>query len=270
MKKLLSLLLTAALLIGALTVCAVDTSAAEKKTLTITNHRVPIAEVEVGNEFIVHVGLNSGGYSVNTLEAQLRYESDYVKVVEYGPIVRGKVYMDGYSFPESIRNTNLLSNFLNRDNLILYNFSKYNTGVGVFNDVSEHFFRVRFKAVAAGTTEILHYFKVLNSLEDNTVIRLIKDNISNDQLDPIPYSATTVEPAIGYIGDADGDYDLTVMDATFLQHVTAGENSSYNTINADVNADGAVDLKDALNILRYKAGLSADGNLGEWVFESER
>ena len=140
----------------------------------------------------------------------------------------------------------------------------------MFNDVSEHFFRVRFKAVAAGTTEILHYFKVLNSLEDNTVIRLIKDNISNDQLDPIPYSATTIEPAIGYIGDADGDYDLTVMDATFLQHVTAGENSSYNTINADVNTDGAVDLKDALNILRYKAGLTADGNLGEWVFESER
>ena len=270
MKKLLSLWLTAILLICGLTVCAVNTSAAEKQTLTITNRKVPIAEVEVGNEFIVHVGVNSGGRTINQLQAQLRYDSDYVKVVEYGPVVRGEVYMDGYSFPESIRNTNLVTNFLERKDLILYNFSKYKGGVGVFDDVNEHFFRVRLKAVAAGTTEILHYFNVLNSMSGNDIIVLIKDNISNDQLDPIPYSATTVEPAIGYIGDADGDYELTVMDATFIQHVTAGENSPYNTLNADVNADGAVDLRDALNLLRYKAGLSSYGKIGEWIFESEQ
>lgn len=270
MKKILSLVLAVAVIASMLTVFSVNTAAANNNTLTITCRGETLAQVEVGNVFILHVGLNSGGYPVQMGQGEVRYDSDYVRVVEHGTVRSdGSVYMDAYSFPDYIRNTNLVSNYTDRKNEILYNFVKYN-GSGVFSDVNDHYFRVRFKAVAPGTTEVRHYFSLLSTIVDNRQVRLIYNDKGNDQLDPIPYSISTVEPAVGYIGDADGDYNLTVMDATFIQLVTAGENRSYSLTNADVNSDGEVNLKDALNILRYKAGITVNGNIGEWIFASEQ
>ena len=37
----------------------------------------------------------------------------------------------------------------------------------------------------------------------------------------------------------------------------------------DVNSDGVINLKDALIIQRYKAGIKVLGNIGDWIFESE-
>ena len=59
------------------------------------------------------------------------------------------------------------------------------------------------------------------------------------------------------------------MDATFVQRLTAGVGSDYNAVSADVDKNGEVNLRDALNILRYKAGVATDTQIGEWVFESE-
>ena len=270
MKKILSLVLTIAAIASMLTLFSVDTAAANNDMLTITCQGETLAQVKVGNAFIFHVGLNSGGYPAQMGQAEVRYNSDYVQLIEHGTVRSdGSIDMTAYSFPESIRNTNLIANFTGIKNNIFYNFAKHN-GTFVFSDVNDHYFKVRFKAVAPGTTEIRHYFDSLSCIINNQILYLISKDKENDQLDPIPYSVSTVEPAVGHVGDADGDGEISIMDATFIQYVTAGENYSYDLANTDVNNDGEVNLKDALNILRYKAGMSVNGNIGEWIFESEK
>lgn len=272
MKKILSLVLVVTVIASMLAVFSLHTSAADNKTLTITCRGETLAELPVGSEFIFRVGINSGGYTVNAADGEVRYDSNYVQVVEYGTTrSNGEINMDAYSFPASIRNSSLASTYTVAKNQILYNFVKLNKGgVGTFSDVNAHYFKVRFKAIAPGTTEVKHYFHDLVHSEGKDNLRLIHNSKPNDKLDPIPYSVETAEPAAGYVGDADGDWQLTVMDATFIQYLSAGRDSTYNLISADVNGDGEVNLRDALNLLRYRAKMDYDGNVGEWIFLSEQ
>ena len=218
-----------------------------------------------GNEFIYNVAFSSAGYTVASGQGVVNYDSRYAQFVEYGPLKSdGSINMSAYSFPPRIYNSSLASNFTDQNNEILFNFSRI-SGVGTFTE-DDHFFKVRFKAVAPGTVDISFNAQALAT---PSMLRLIRFNKPNQQLDPIPYILTTVEPSVGYVGDADGDYNITVMDATFVQLLTAGVDSAYNPINTDVNNDGAVDLRDALAILRYKSGVSTDTQIGEWIFTSE-
>lgn len=271
MKKILSLVLIVTVIASMLAVFSLHTSAADSKTLTITCRGETLAEVPVGSEFIFRVGINSGGYTVNSADGEVRYDSNYVQVVEHGTTrSNGQVDMNAYSFPTSILNTSLMSNFTETKNQILYNFVKFYNGIGVYSDVNAHYFKVRFKAIAPGTTEVKHYFHALYHIEGKENLRLIYNTKPNDKLDPIPYSVETAEPAAGYVGDADGDWQLTVMDATFIQYLSAGRDSTYNPVSADVNGDGEVNLRDALNLLRYRAKMNYDGKVGEWIFLSEQ
>lgn len=268
MKKILCILLIIALSASVLTAFPLNASAASGGILTVTSNGEVLAEVEVGNEFIYNVAFSSGGYSVLAGEGSVFYDRKYAQLVEYGEVKSdGSVNMNAYSFPQRLRNTNLITNYFGQEDEILYIFSKI-TGVGAF-EIEDHFCKFRFKAVAPGTVDISHEARVLYTRVDNKSINLIYKNRPNDQLDPIPYIITTAEPAVGYVGDADGDYDLTVMDATFIQMLTAGVDSAYNPLNADVDNNGEVNLRDALNILRYKSGVATDTQIGEWIFTSE-
>ena len=278
MKRILSLVIIAALIASAFTVFSLNTAAEDAaidatgtdNKLVITCRRQVLGEVEVGSEFIYNVGLNSGGYSVTTGEGQLRYDDNYVQIVEHGEKRSdGTIDMNAYSFPTRIRNTNLITNYFGYKNAALYNYSKY-AGTGVFTE-DDHFFKVRMKAIAPGTVEIWHYAKCFYSYKTATdTTKLIYDDKGNDQLDPIPYTICSVEPATGYVGDANGDWQLNIMDASFLQRVSAGEALTYNSVSADANSDGRIDLLDALNILRYQAGMQTKGKIGEWIFTSEQ
>lgn len=277
MKRILSFILIAALLASVFTFFSLNTAAQEAdpaetgadNKLTITCRRQVIGEVEVGSEFIYNVALDSGGYSVMVGEGQLRYDDKFVTIVEHGePRSDGSINMNAYSFPTRIRNSNLITNYLEQKNVAYYNFSKF-SGVGAFTE-DDHYFKIRMKAIAPGTVEIWHFTKCLYSRSASENIKLIYDDLSNSQLDPIPYTIRTVEPAIGYVGDADNDYQLTVMDATRIQQLTAGVDLSYKMLSADANSDGVIDLLDALNILRYHAGRPTKGNIGEWIFASEQ
>lgn len=264
MKRLLCVLLTVALAASMLTAFSLSASAAGG-TLTVTSQGEVLGEVEVGNEFIYNVAFSSAGYTVASGQGVVNYDSRYAQFVEYGPLKSdGSINMSAYSFPLRIYNSSLASNFTDQNNEILFNFSKI-SGVGTFTE-DDHFFKVRFKAVAPGTVDISFNAQALAT---PSMLPLIRRNKPNQQLDPIPYILTTVEPSVGYVGDADGDYNVTVMDATFVQLLTAGVDSAYNPINTDVNNDGAVDLRDALAILRYKSGVSTDTQIGEWIFTSE-
>lgn len=268
MKKILCILLIIALAASVLTAFSLNAAAAAGDKLIVTADGEVLAEVEVGNEFIYNIAFNSGGNSVFAGEGSVFYDHNYVQLVEYGEVRGdGSVNMYAYSFPQRLRNTNLLANYFGQEDEIVYIFSKL-TGVGAFTE-EDHFCKFRFKAVAPGTIDISHEARALSTRVNNKNIYLIHQNRPNDQLDPIPYIITTAEPAVGYVGDADGDYDLTVMDATFIQLLTAGVDSAYNPLNADVDNNGEVNLRDALNILRYKAGVATDTQIGEWIFTSE-
>ena len=274
MKKILSLVVIAALIASVFTVFSLNTAAEDvdlgdtgaDNTLTITCRRQVLGVVEVGSEFIYQVALDSAGYNVSAGEGQLRYDDSYVKIVEHGEKRSdGSINMNAYSFPTRIRNSNLITNYFGEKNTAYYNFSKY-SGVGTFTD-DQHYFKVRMKALKAGTVDIWHYSVKFSS---GLFTSLITDDISNKQLDPIPYTIRTVEPAQGYVGDADGDWNLTIMDATYLQRISAGENLTYNEVSADADSDGKVDLLDSLNVLRYHAGKQTKGKVGEWIFASEQ
>lgn len=274
MKKILSLIIITALIASVFTVFSLNTAAQDvdlgdtgaDNTLTITCRRQVLGVVEVGSEFIYQVALDSAGYNVSAGEGQLRYDDNYVKIVEHGEKRSdGSINMNAYSFPTRIRNSNLVTNYFGEKNLACYNFSKYG-GVGTFTD-DQHYFKVRMKALKAGTVDIWHYSVKFSS---GLFTSLITDDISNKQLDPIPYTIRTVEPAQGFVGDADGDWNLTIMDATYLQRISAGENLTYNEVSADADSDGKVDLLDSLNVLRYHAGKQTKGKVGEWIFASEQ
>ena len=274
MKRILSLVVITALIASVFTVFSLNTAAQDvdlgdtgaDNTLTITCRRQVLGVVEVGSEFIYQVALDSAGYNVSNGQGQLRYDDSYVKIVEYGEKRSdGSINMNAYSFPTRIRNSNLITNYFGEKNTAYYNFSKH-SGVGTFTD-DQHYFKVRMKALKAGTVDIWHYSVKFSS---GLFTSLIKDDAGNKQLDPIPYTIRTVEPAQGYVGDADGDWNLTIMDATYLQRISAGENLTYNEVSADADSDGKVDLLDSLNVLRYHAGKQTKGKVGEWIFASEQ
>lgn len=265
MKKFLSLCLVATLVASLFTIFPLHTAAANNK-LTITCRNQVIGEVEVGNEFIYRVAMNSGGYNVTSGQAQLRYNDSYATIDEHGEIRSdGSINMNAYSFPTRIRNTNLVTNYFGIKNEVNYNFNKF-AGTGVFTE-DDPYFKIRMKAIAPGTVEIRHYSY---SFYSGINTRLIYNDKGNDQLDQIPYTVCSVEPAIGYVGDANNDYQLTVLDATTVQRLAAGVDLSYKTPSADTNDDGAVNLLDALDILRYHAGMQNSGRIGEWIFASEQ
>ena len=268
MKKVLCILLIAAVAVSVLTAFTLNTSAAAGDKLIITSKGEVLGEVAVGNEFIYNVALDSAGYSVAAGQGSVYYDRNYMQLIEYGEVrSNGEVIMNAYSFPQRVRNSSLVTNYFGQSDEILYNFAKIG-GVGAFTE-NDHFFKLRFKAVAPGKVDISHDARVFSTFINNKRVDLIYHNKPNNQLDPIPYIITTVEPSVGYIGDADGDYQLTVMDATFIQYLSAGVDSAYNPLNADVDNNGTVNLRDALNILRYKAGVATDTRIGEWLFTSE-
>lgn len=265
MKKILSLILAVALITSVCTVFSLNTAAANNM-LTITCRGKVIGQVEVGNQFIYHVAMNSSGNTVSVGEAQLRYDDRYVKIVEYGEKTStGKINMNGYSFPSRIRNSNLVTNFFGQKNVALYNFSKY-SGVGSFTD-SDHFFKVRMKALAPGTVEIRYYAKCFYS---GLSKQLIYDDVGNEKINPVPHTVSSIEPSLGCVGDADHNGEFNVLDATYVQRITAGSDLNYTMLGADSNSDGTVDLLDALNILRCYSGLKTQGNVGQWLYESEK
>lgn len=268
MKKLLCILLV--LIFAASAFACVPISAAAD-TLTVTDGGRVLTTVKVGSEFIYRVGVNAGDYMIYTGQGYIKYNKKYIQPVEYGPKdSRGNINMDAYCFPQVIRNTSYVTNYFGLDNEIRYNFTSPQKGVGVFNDENAHYFKIRFKALEAGKVELNHVFEVMTTNVNGDKLRIFTEGKANKNLDPVPFQVTSAEAPTALVGDADGDFEVSVMDATFIQYVTAGKKAEFDVANADVNSDGDVNLRDALSIRRYKVGMTTDPGVGEWIFESEK
>ncbi|MBQ3329752.1 MAG: hypothetical protein IJG87_01080 [Ruminococcus sp.] len=71
------------------------------------------------------------------------------------------------------------------------------------------------------------------------------------------------------LGDADGDCDVTIIDATVIQRVLAELSvDSYNEAAADTDGDGDVTIIDATFIQRFLAGLPCPAGIGEAIQQS--
>ncbi len=266
MKKLLCLILSVLTVAAMLT--AYHVFAAESQTLTVTDRGAVLAVVEVGEQFIYNVGVNSAGYSVIGGEGELRYDSSLVELVDCRSAdASGNLKRERYSFPQRICSTGLVANF-DLDNYVYYNFSKY-SGIGTFSDVSEPYFKVRFKAIAPGTVEIHHTMQYMGGTLNGNQARLFFLGSPNRELHPEPSALSAVETAYSLIGDTNGDHEVNIMDATLIQYVEAGFPREYNAVNADADGDGDIALRDAVVILRYKAGMAIPCSVDEWRFASE-
>ena len=68
------------------------------------------------------------------------------------------------------------------------------------------------------------------------------------------------------LGDADGDCDVTILDATAIQRMLASIPVEYfDDVAADVDGDGDVTILDATYIQRFLAGLPCPAGIGEAI-----
>ena len=81
----------------------------------------------------------------------------------------------------------------------------------------------------------------------------------------VKYDTTiTYQLSLLLLGDVDGDGEVTIIDATYIQRVLADlPVQAYNAAAADTDRDGEVTILDATNIQRYIAGLSAPAGIGK-------
>ena len=80
------------------------------------------------------------------------------------------------------------------------------------------------------------------------------------------------KPVAPYIlGDVDGDGDVSIIDASWIQRELADMSATdtYNEAAADVNNDGVVDITDVTFIQRYLAGMTVPCPINEWIFPSQ-
>lgn len=263
MKKLLCVALT--LIMVVMTAAfSVPASAADNGTLTVTVNGANPVEVPVGDEFLLFVGLYAGDTKILDGQVHMEYDSDYVSFVPQTAIYMAdddEPEVEKYCFPYSIYSSSIVMNYATPD-IINYNFTKAQ-GVAVFNDATKRFARFRFKAETAGTTDISHVIQYMVDVNENRIYYQSKAHGSIN-----PYTICTVEPADGCFGDADGDYAVTILDATFAQRVAAGETLSYNAQYADVSGDKFLSLRDAMIIRKYLAGEAVDSSVGNYFYAS--
>ena len=264
MKKLLCLILALMMVLTAvlsLTVSATDEVEGDYLIIT-ADGQDPVA-VEVGNEFIFRVGLYAGPTKILDGQATIKYDSSLLEVVKYEVADKdGDYSMEAYCFPNSIYKTGPVMNVDNPGE-VNYNFTKAN-GIAVFDDASQLFARFRFKAIAPGKTDLTNIIQYMIDVQE---IRIYNKDLANPEVGP--YMVQTIEPSLGCVGDADDDYQVTILDATMMQRAAAGVVDGLDLTVADTNGDYMVSLKDAIAVRKYLAGIGENA-VGTWIFESEQ
>ena len=267
MKKFLCIAISLLMLISASLIsvpAAPEENAMDNGVLIVSGNGQNPTEVEVGNEFIVFIGLYAGPDRILNGQVHMEFDTNYVEFVPY-ELTSDDGEDKGiqfYSFPSKIRNAGIVYNY-DTPGVLNYNFTKA-SGISACNDPSKLFARFRFKATAAGTTDISHIIQyMINNKEEHIYYKDTPSETIN------PYMVITIEPAEGLIGDADGDHEVTIMDVTYIQRYCAGADLKCDPRFADFTGDDAVSLKDAVVLRKYLVGQPVTADIGEWVFASE-
>lgn len=265
MKKLLCFLLCMILTVSGAAVASMSAVAADtdKAYLTVTTDGKNPVQVPVGSELLLFTGVYAGDVPILDGQGQVEFDPEYVSLISYGPVnKKGKVDMGAYSFPEKIANASLVCN-IQHPGFLHYNFSR-SDGICTLDDPSVMFSRFRFKAEKAGTTDITNLLRYMMN-EDG--VRVFHKGVAIASIGG--YTQSHIEAAICLTGDVDNDYEVTIVDATCIQRIAAGNDIDYLLKAADVNGDGIASLRDALQIRQYLAGDGASSSVNEWLFPSE-
>ena len=261
MKKLLCIILTVLLCLSVLSAVLLPAAAADSGTLTVTDGGKTLAQVKVGSTFIFRVGLYSGQQTLINGQGVISYDTKALKPVAYG-----SPSPESYSFCSKLQGASPVINLSDDPGFVRYNFSQI-AGITGFSNASEPYLKLRFTALKSGTTELHHTMETLTARgSSGSFVKLFQ----NGKATGSAYTTGSVENPTAYLGDADNDGAVSVVDATCVQWVTAGKKLTYSKANADVNLDGDVNLKDALEIRRAAAGIATASEVGGWRFASEQ
>lgn len=215
MKKMISLLLSAMLLIGLL-----GTAMAETTTTTVS----------AGSTLTMKIDLTAGGgktakIGVKTNDAPVTFVS-----AAGGPtnnVVPPKNFGDSFVLFNATGVT------LSTDGTSLSgNLTGYTVGNLEAGRVGTVTFKVNDDA-AEGTYTVEAYLKSGTCTVEGSVTFTVTDRTP---------------------GDADGDGDVTMMDALRIMQYFSGFDVTVNQSNADCDGDGAVTMMDALRIMQYFSG----------------
>lgn len=266
MKKLLCAALTLMMIVmmAAISVPAAQ-AAADNGVLTVTVNGENPVKIDVGKEFIVRVGLNAGSKRILNGQVHMEYDPGYLSFIPKTAYVAAweSEAVEGYSFSPAIVNSSIVMNY-GTEGIVNYNFTKPN-GITAFNDTSKLFARFRFKATAAGTTDITHLIQYMVNVDEERIYYAGKPNTAIN-----PYMVFTIQPATICVGDANNDNGISVLDAIYMQRIAAGADLSYDITKADVTEDGVVSLKDAIIVRRYLAGKTVQSDIGKWLFPDDQ
>ncbi len=105
-------------------------------------------------------------------------------------------------------------------------------------------------------------------MDDDTVVTVNGANVeeSSGRMSlSVSLSAQAISPAI--LGDADGDGNVTVIDATWIQRYLADMKvpNAFNEAAADADADGDVSIIDATWIQRWLAEMTIPYPIGKTI-----
>lgn len=263
MKRMLCMVLVLTLILTAALSLTVHADNDEENVLIITADGENPVAVAVGNEIIYRVGLYAGPAKILDGQASAHYDPECLQIVRYeAPDRTGEYSMEAYSFPLTIYNASPVMNVENPGE-VNFNFTKAN-GVDIFDDPSKLFAQFRFKVIAPGQTDISNVIQYMIDVDEN---RIYSKSQPNPEIGP--YTVSSVEASLGCVGDADGDYDVTILDATLMQRAAARAVKGLDLTVADVNNDKAVSLKDAIAVRKYLAGMDYNTPVGTWLFTSE-
>ena len=112
-------------------------------------------------------------------------------------------------------------------------------------------------------------FKIREGAKNSAItVSYDEDNIFNNAFDDVYFGTVdgqvTVKPK-AVIGDADGDGNVTLMDATAVQRFNANLYTGIYTVvlmNGDVDANGLLEIVDATYIMRHVTGIGIPYAIG--------
>ena len=246
MKKVLSVILCAALLLTL--ACAAGFSAGAASTLTVTDDSGNKVTVTEGQDVLYTLYLYAGTEKILNGQGIISYPSDQLSVDLYGDISVNKsgeieIDPDPYSFP-LVYKSSLIAN-PDIAGKVFFNFSAAK-GIAKFDKDNCVLLKYRFKATGTGSASINTFMEYMIN-ENNDKI------FSNGEVNTAinPYTRATLEAASGIIGDVDGDWGVTIKDATLIQKILSGSSDKYVLSRADADQDKALTLKDAIGIRKY-------------------